>query len=76
MIKMANCYVIEKPVSIKVIDFEWADTLGRAYYPQDRNENAGYPGEAGAQIGLDDDTFMVEKWAKEQLEVWNFPERK
>jgi len=72
MIKMANCYVIEKPVSIQVIDFEWADTLGRAYYPANLNENGGYPGKAGAQI----DRFMVEKWVKEQLEFWHSPERK
>jgi serine/threonine protein kinase len=66
MIKMRNLYAIADPVVIKVVDFEWADRVGQARYPVDRNEELGYPGEAGALIGPDDDSVMVDQWVQEQ----------
>ena len=66
MIKMRNLYSIEDPVVIKVVDFEWAGRVGLARYPEDRNEEVGYPGEAGAPIGPDDDREMVEQWVQKQ----------
>jgi len=71
MIKMVNPHEVAKPVEIKVIDFEWADELGLARYPYDRNNAVGYPGNAAALIAAGDDLLMVEKWAKQEVESVN-----
>lgn len=65
MIKMSAPYIVANPVAIKVVDFEWADRSGVARYPENRNECAGYPGEAGGLIEQAHDGFMIEKFLKE-----------
>jgi len=68
MIRMQDRTLIAKPVEIKVVDFEWADKVGVARYPQNRNEDIGYPGKAGGLIGWDDDLDMINKWRKGMLD--------
>jgi serine/threonine protein kinase len=64
MIKMRNRSHLAVPVEIKVVDFEWADKVGIARYPHNRNEEIGYPGKAGDVIGKNDDRDMINKWRK------------
>jgi hypothetical protein len=54
---------IVEPVQLKAIDMEWAGKQGEVCYPDNRNLQVGYPGEAGKYIGLGDDAQMVEMWA-------------
>lgn len=54
---------IVEPVQLKAIDMEWAGKQGEVCYPDNRNSQVGYPGEAGKYIGLGDDAQMVEMWA-------------
>jgi len=53
---------IMDPVRVKAIDMEWAGKLGEACYPDDRNEEVGYPGKAASPIGSGDDAYMVNLW--------------
>jgi len=62
MIKMSDRIQIAEPVEIKVVDFEWADKVGTARYPQSLNKHIGYPGEPGGLIGPKDDCYMIDKW--------------
>jgi len=39
--------VIEKSVDLKVIDFDWAGEAGQVRYPEERNRDIWWPGEAG-----------------------------
>lgn len=55
-----NAFV--QPITVNVIDMEWAGKVGEAYYPGDRNGAVGYPGNAGGPIGADDDGRMVQSW--------------
>ena len=65
MIKMKDCAFMVEPVEIKVVDFEWADKVDIARYPQSRNEDIGYPGKPGGLIGRNDDLYMIDKWRKD-----------
>jgi hypothetical protein len=51
-----------QPIMVNAIDMEWAGTVGEAYYPADRNETVGYPGDAAGPIGANDDQHMVQCW--------------
>ncbi|KDR64861.1 hypothetical protein GALMADRAFT_149228 [Galerina marginata CBS 339.88] len=53
---------IAEPVEVNVVDMEWSGGVGFAYYPADRNEKVGYPGEAGGVIGVEDDIIMIKMW--------------
>jgi hypothetical protein len=62
MIKMSDRIHIMQPVEIRVVDFEWADKVGVARYPQSLDKDIGYPGEPGSLIGAGDDRYMIHKW--------------
>ncbi|KDR65387.1 hypothetical protein GALMADRAFT_148731 [Galerina marginata CBS 339.88] len=55
---------IAEPVEVNVVDMEWSGGVGFAYYPADRNEKVGYPGEAGGLIGVEDDMTMIKMWKR------------
>ena len=65
MIRMKDRTNIAEPVEIKVVDFEWADKVGIARYPHNRNEDIGFPGKAGDLIGPKDDQYMIDKWKED-----------
>ncbi len=60
---MAARYVVAKS-RLLISNWQIARRLGLACYPENRNEDASYPGEAGAEIVLGDDGLMVEQFLK------------
>ena len=59
MIKVQTGYKIAVPVVIKVIDFEWANAVGKRHYPLHLNTKVDYPGTPGSLIETSHDTDMV-----------------
>ena len=59
MIKVQTGYEIAVPVVIKVIDFEWADAVGKGRYPLHLNTKVDYPGTPGGLIETSHDADMV-----------------
>jgi len=63
MIKVAEGGgALVQPITVNAIDMEWAGRVSEAYYPADRNETVGYPGDAAGPIRADDDCHMIQCW--------------
>ena len=62
---MIRTNVKEKSVDLRVIDFDWAGEAGQVCYPEERNREIRWPGEAGGPIEQDHDSKIVDFWMKD-----------
>ena len=62
---MIRTDMMDKPVELKVVDFDWTGIAGQVRYPAERNREIRWPGEAVGPIEQDHDSKMVDFWLKD-----------